>query len=89
MREVAALVEAQTQHGVAGLEQREVSGQIGVGAAVWLHVGVIGAKEFLHALARKVLDLVDHGVAAVIPLPWVALAVLIGQDAPGGFDYLP
>ncbi len=50
VREVAALVEAQPEHGVAGLQQREVDGHVGVGARVRLHVGVGRAEELLGAL---------------------------------------
>jgi hypothetical protein len=48
--EVAALVEAQAEHGVARLEQRQVDRHVGVGARVGLDVGVLGAEE---ALARS------------------------------------
>src|SRR3546814_3473538 len=37
--EVPALVEAQPEHGVAGLQQRQVDGHVGVGSGVGLHVG--------------------------------------------------
>ena len=33
------------EHGVAGLEQRLVRAHVGVGAAVRLHVGVVGAEQ--------------------------------------------
>ena len=57
--EVAALVEAHAQDRVARLEQGQVDGQVGVGAGVGLHVGVLGAEQGLAPLAGQLLDLVD------------------------------
>ena len=82
--EVAALVEAQAEHGVARLEQGQVDGHVGVGARVRLHVGVLGAEQRLGPLAGELLDLVDDLVAAVVALAGVALAVLVGEDRAGG-----
>ena len=82
--EVAALVEPEAEHRVAGLQQREVHGHVGVGAGVGLHVGVRRVEQRLGALAGDVLDLVDDLVAAVVALARVALAVLVGEDGAGG-----
>ena len=43
--EVTALVEAHGQDRVAGLDERQVGGQVGVRARVRLHVGVLGAEQ--------------------------------------------
>ena len=77
--EVTALVEAHPHDLVAGLEQREVGGHVGVGARVRLHVGVLGAEQLAQAVAGELLDLVDHEVAAVVALRRVALGVLVGE----------
>ena len=82
--EVAALVEPQPQDRVAGLEHGQVDGHVGVGAGVGLDVGVLGAEERPGPVAGQLLGLVDHLVAAVVPLARVALAVLVGEDRPGG-----
>ena len=82
--EVAALVEAHAEHGVARLEQGQVDGHVGVGAGVGLHVGVLGAEQRLGPLAGQVLDLVDDLVAAVVALARVALGVLVGEHRAGG-----
>ena len=66
--EVPALVEAHAHDLVAGLEQREVGGHVGVGARVRLHVGVVGAEQLAQAVAGELLGLVDHEVAAVVAL---------------------
>ena len=85
--EVAALVEAQAEHGVARLQQRQVHGHVGVGAGVGLHVGVRRAEQRLGPLAGDVLDLVDDLVAAVVALARVALAVLVGEHRARGAQH--
>jgi len=80
VREVSAVVEAQPQHHVARFQHRLVHRHVCAGAGVRLHVGVLGAEEPLHALDRDRLDLVDDGVAAVVALAGVALAVLVGEE---------
>ena len=87
--EVAAVVEAHAQHRVAGLEQGEVDADVGVGARVGLHVGVLGAEQRLHPVAGEVLDLVDDLVAAVVALARVALGVLVGEHRAGGLASPP
>src|SRR3546814_16596134 len=72
-----------SEHGVAGLQQRQVYGHVGVGSGVGLHVGVVCFEERLGALAGDLLDLVDDLVAAVVALARVALAVLVGEDGSG------
>jgi hypothetical protein len=81
MGEVAAVVEAEAEHGVAVVQQRLVHAHVGVGAAVRLHVGVVGAEDALHPLDGQRLDVVDDGVAAVVALARVALGVLVGERA--------
>ena len=82
--EVAAVVEAHGQDGVARLEQGLVDGQVGVGPGVGLDVGVLGPEQRAQALAGQVLDLVDDLVAAVVAAARVALGVLVGEDRAGG-----
>ena len=77
--EVAALVEAQAEHGVARLEHGLVARHVGVGPRVRLHVGVRRAEQRLGPLPGELLDLVDDLVAAVVPLARVALAVLVRE----------
>ena len=81
VREVAAVVKAQRKHRVAGRQEREVRGHVGLRAGVRLDVGVLGAVEALGALNRQCLDLIDDVAAAVVALTWIALGVLIGGDA--------
>ena len=79
MRQVTAVVEAETQHRVAGLQDGLIRAHVGVGTTVRLHVGVLGAEQFLHAGDCKRFDLVDDGVAAVVALAGKTLGVLVGQ----------
>ena len=78
--EVAALVERHAQHGVAGLEQREIGGGVGLRAGVRLDVGVLGAEELLGAVDGEPLDLVHDLAAAVVALAGQPLGVLVGHD---------
>ena len=82
--EVAAVVEAQAEHRVAGLQQRLVHAHVGVGTGVRLHVGVLGAEQLLGAIDGELLDRVDDGVAAVVALARVALGVLVGEHRTDG-----
>jgi hypothetical protein len=85
--EVAAVVEPQPQDGVAGLEHREVRGQVGRAAGVRLHVGVVGPEERLGPVDRELLDLVDPLAAAVVALPRVALGVLVREHRAGRLEH--
>ena len=85
--EVTAVVEAEPEHGVAGLEQRLVHAHVGVGTGVRLDVGVLGAEQRLGPLDGQRLDVVDDGVAAVVALARVALGVLVRQHRPDGAQH--
>ena len=87
--QVAALVQAHAEDGVAGVEHGQVGGQVGVGAGVGLDVGVLGAEQLAGPPPGQVLDLVDDAVAAVVPLAGVALRVLVGEHRPGGGHHRP
>ena len=77
--QVAAVVEAQRENGVARLEQAEVDGHVRLRAGVRLDVRVLGAEQGLGAVDRELLDLVDELAAAVVATPGVALRVLVRQ----------
>src|SRR5215472_5844336 len=51
-----------------------------------LHIGMLGAEEFLGAIARQVLDHVDKLAAAIVAAAGIAFGVLVGEDAAGGFE---
>ena len=87
MGEVTAVVQAQAEHRVARFEEGLVHRHVGVSARMRLDVGVVGTEQGLDPFASQVLHLVHMHVAAVVPLAWVALGVLVGQDRPAGFQY--
>ena len=74
---MAAVVEAQREDRVAGLEHRHVDRHVRLRARVRLDVRVLGAEELLRAVDRELLDLVDDLAAAVVALARVALGVLV------------
>jgi hypothetical protein len=76
--EVAAVGQAHAQHGVAGIQQRQKDGAVGLGAGVRLHVGVVGAEQLLGAVNGQLLD-IDVFAAAVIALARIAFGVLVGE----------
>ena len=78
--EVAALVQAHGEDGVAGLEDGVVDGHVRGAAAVGLHVRGLGAEERLHALDGQRLHRVHRQAAVVEALARIALGVLVGED---------
>ncbi len=82
--QVAAVVEAHGQDGVARLQQGLVDGQVGVGPGVGLDVGVLGPEQGAEAVAGQVLHLVDDLVPAVVAPARVPLGVLVGEDRARG-----
>ena len=83
VRQMAAVRQTHTHHGIAGREQREEDRQVGACARVRLDVGMFGAEELLRAVAGDVLDDVDILAAAVIALAGIALCIFIGQNGAG------
>ena len=84
MGQVAAVVEPHGEDGRSRFEQRLVDGQVGVGAGVRLHVGVVGPEQRGGPVAGQVLHLVDDPVAAVVAPAGVALGVLVRQHRARG-----
>ena len=52
-----------------------------------LHVDVFGAEKLFGAVAGDVFDFIGEFAAAVIALAGIALGVLVGEDAAGGFEH--
>ena len=84
--EVAAVGQFHAHHGVAGLQQGEVNGHVGLGAAVGLDVGVLGAEKFPGPIDGQGLDDVDVLAAAIVAAAGVALGVLVVHYAGLGFQ---
>ena len=68
MGQVTAMIEAHSQNGVAGIEQREIHRGICLGSGMGLHVRVSRAKQLLRALDRQALGNIDEFAAAVVAL---------------------
>ena len=79
--QVPAVRQRHREEGVAGLQERAVGGQVGVGARVRLQVGVLGAEELLGARDADLLGPVDDLAAAVVAPSGIALGVLVRQRA--------
>ncbi len=84
MGQVAAVIEPHGEDGRARFEQRLVDGEVGVGAGVRLHVGVVGPEQRRGPVAGQVLHHVDDAVAPVVALARVALGVLVRQHRARG-----
>ena len=87
VRQVAAVVEREPEHAVAGLQHGEVDRHVRLRARVRLHVRVLGAEQLLRAVARELLDLVDDLAAAVVALARVALGVLVRRHRADGLEH--
>ena len=85
--EVTALVEAHGEDRVAGLHESEVGGEVGGGARVRLHVGMLGAEQRRRPVPGQVLDLVGDDVAAVVAPARVALGVLVREHRGRGREH--
>ena len=86
VREVTAVSEIHAQNDVAGLKRGHVDGNVGGGAGVRLHVGMVGAEQFLGTIDGQLLDLVGDFAAAVVALAWIAFGVLVGEDRAHSFE---
>jgi hypothetical protein len=86
MGQMATVREIHPENGVARLQQRQVDAHVRLRARVWLHVGVLGAKERLRPFDRQRLDDIHEFAAAVVTLARIALGVLVREHRTGGFE---
>ena len=87
VREVAAMIEAHAEDGVARIDQRQVGRGIGLRAGVRLDVGVVGAEELLGAIDGELLGHVHEFAAAVVTLARITFRVLVGQHRALGLEH--
>ena len=85
--EVATLAQVQTHKGVSGLEDCHLYCHIGLGSAMRLDIRPLGAVDGLDAVDGELLYLVHDFAPSVVPLPGVALCILVGADRPHSFEY--
>ena len=79
MGQVASVGQIHAEHRVAVLTQGGVHRIVGVGAAVGLHIGVVGPKELAGPFACDILHHVHTLAAAVIALSRITFGVLVRQ----------
>jgi hypothetical protein len=79
MREMAAVIQAHAEDGIAGRKQRQIHRRVGLRARVRLHVGIVGSEQLLGAIDRELFGDVDEFAAAVVALARIAFRVLVGQ----------
>jgi hypothetical protein len=77
--QVTTVVQAHAENHVARRQQCQVHRRVGLRPRVRLHVGVVGAEQFLRTIDRQLLGDVDELTAAVVALARVAFRVLVGH----------
>ena len=87
MGEVAALVEAHAEDGVAQVEEAEVDGHVGLSSRVGLDVGVHATEQFEESHLGEALHLIDDLATFVVATPWVPLRVLVREHRAGGLEH--
>ena len=85
--EMAAMRKIHAQNLIAVLNRRQVNGHVCLGAAVWLHVGVLSAEYFFRAIDRRLLDHIGPFAAAVVTLLRIAFGVLVCEHRTHCFEH--
>ena len=85
--QVPAFGQAQAHDGVAGLQQAEEDGLVGLRARIGLHIGMGRTKQLLGTVDGQLFDDVHVLAAAVVALARITLGVLIGQLRALGLHY--
>ena len=79
VRQVAAVRKIHSQNLIAILDRREINRHVCLRAAVWLHVRVIGAKQFFRTIDRGLLDDVGPFTTAVVTFAGITFGVLVRE----------
>ena len=69
---------------IAILNRRQINRHVCLRAAVWLHVGVIGAKQLLRAIDRCLLNDVGPFTTTVVTLSRITFSVLVRKHRTRG-----
>ena len=84
--QVSALCEVHGEIGVAGLEDRQIHGHVGLRAGVRLDVRVLGSEKLLGARDGEAFDDIHIFATAVVAAAGIALGVFVGEDRSGRFE---
>ena len=87
VREVPAVRQIQSENRIARLQHRGVGFHVGLRPGMRLHVGMLGAKKLLGAVARQVLDDIGKLAAAVIAFAGISFGILIGKHRASCFEH--
>ena len=85
--QMSAMGQVHAQHGIAGVEHGKIDGGVCLRAAMGLHVGMLGPKKQLGAVACQVFCHVHVLAAAIIPLGRIPLRVFVGQGRSHGLHH--
>ena len=77
--EVTTMRQIHGEDFIAGLEDAEVDGHVGLATAVGLNVGMLGSEKLLGTFDRESLDDIDMLTPAIPAASWITLGVLVGE----------
>ena len=89
MRQMSARGERHSENCVAGLEQRDKHGLIGLRAGMRLHIGEAAPEQPFGALDRERLGDIDEFASAIISAAGIAFGVFVRQHRALGFQHRP
>ena len=78
MAQMPAVVQVHAHNRISGLQQRKERGQICIGSAVRLYIGVLRAEQFLYPISCQILYNIHIFTAAVITFSGIPFRILIG-----------
>ncbi len=84
---MSTVLKAHREDLVTGLEHGEIDRGVGLTARVWLNVCVFGSEKFLGSFDGQAFGDVDVFASPIVAFGGITLGVLVGQNAPGCFDY--
>src|SRR5207249_4188114 len=87
VRQVAAVRKVHSEDGVAGLQDRQVDGHVGLASRMWLDVHMLGAEKFFGAFNRQVLNDIHKLATAVVAAAGISFGVLVGEYRSGCLEH--
>ena len=81
MCQMTAMIKAHTHDRVSRLTYCVLNSHISLSTRMWLDIGILGTEELLRTVSGKILDDIDLLASAIIPVPRIALSILICENA--------